>query len=230
MRPIWMLGVVAALAVVSNPAGAQPEGEAKPAAALLDRVVVRWHASETGGVKKPQFIYERELAFEARLEALAEDEKESGAYSERHVRSALDRHVAETLLAKLPVVPEPKPKEIAARAEAARALLEERVHGRDRVIAAAAAEGMSSDELDEILRRSARASLYLDRMVAPMLEPSEAELREVWKSGGSPFKDITFEKAQAALTRWYVGQRLAQATESYYQSARSRVTIVIVAK
>lgn len=222
--------VVALLAVVALASvDARAEGEAKMASAtLLDRVVVRWHAPESGGVAKPQFIHERELAFQARVEALAESEKEAGSFKERHVRSALDRHIAESLLAALPITPEPTPKEIAARAEAARAIVEQRVHGRDRLIDAAAAEGISSDELDALLRRQARASLYLDRMVAPMLEPGELELREAFKSGATPFKDAPFDKIQPALKRWYVGQKLAQATEAYYQAARARVVVVIV--
>lgn len=199
-------------------------------ATLLDRVVVRWSAPETGGPVKPQFIFERELAFETRLEALMDPDPDPGTYPDRHVRAALDRHIAETLLASLPVTPSPTPREIAARAEAARAILEQRVHGRDRLIAAAAAEGISSDELDALLRREAKASLYLDRMVAPMLEPSPVELRALHRAGVTPFKDEDFEKAQPALVRWYVGQKLSQATETFYLNARSRVTLVMIRK
>src|SRR5580704_19038105 len=140
--------------------GRPPDRPGAPAApkAVLDRVVVRWHAPETGGPAKPQFVFERELAFEARLESLADPDPEPGPYHERHVRAALDRHIAETLLAALPILPPPAPKAIAVRAEAARALLEQRVHGRAGLIEAAAAEGIGSDELDALLRRQARAS------------------------------------------------------------------------
>ncbi|MFO0756442.1 MAG: hypothetical protein U0359_08120 [Byssovorax sp.] len=197
---------------------------------LLDRVVVRWYAPETGGPAKPQFVFQRELAFEARLESLIDPDPEPGPYRDRHVRAALDRRIAETLLASLPITPEPSPKEIALRAEAARAILEQQVHGRDRLIDAASKEGQSSDELDTLLRRKARASLYLDRMVAPLLEPSSAELRDLLRTGTTPFKDQPFEQVSAALGRWYVGQRLGQAVEAYYLSARSRVVIAIVKK
>jgi hypothetical protein len=198
-----------------------------PAMTVLDRVIVRWNAPETGGPAKPQFIFERELAFEARLESLTDPDPEPGPYHERHVRAALDRHVAETLLAALPVLPPPDPRVIAVRAEAARTILEQRVHGRDKLIEAAAAEGIGSDELDALLRRQARASLYLDRMIAPMLEPSDIELRDLWRTGSTPFKDQPFEQIATALSRWYVGQRLAQATEAYFQNARARVVISV---
>ena len=193
--------------------------------AVLDRVVVRWQAPETGGPGKPQFIFERELAFEARIEALADPDPEPGPYHERHVRAALERHIAESLLASLPILKDPGAKAIAALAEVARGILEQRVRGRAKLIAAAAAEGMGSDELVALLRRQARASVYLDQMVAPMLEPGELELRELLRSGTTPFKDRPFEVVRDELSRWYVGQRLAQAVEAYFQNARSRVVI-----
>lgn len=208
----------------------EPAAAPSARAILLDRVVVRWFAPETGGAPKPQFIFQRELGFEARLEALADPDPEPGPYRDRHVRAALDRHIAETLLASLAITPEPLPKDIAGRAEAARAILEQRVHGRDRLIDAASKEGISSDELDALLRRQARASLYLDRMVAPLLQPSLAELRDLLRSGTTPFKDQPFDQVSQALGRWYVGQRLAQAVEAYYLNARARVVIAVVKK
>jgi len=214
--------------VTSPPAHAPSKPEALPVTTtVLDRVVVRWHAPETGGPAKPQFIFERELAFEARLEALADPDPEPGPYHDRHVRAALDRHIAETLLAALPIAPAPDPRVMARRAEAARGVLEERVKGRARLLEAAAAESIGSDELDALLRRQARASLYLDKMIAPMLEPNELELRDLWQTRATPFQDRPFEQIREALGRWYVGKRLAQETEAYFQSARSRVVISV---
>jgi hypothetical protein len=224
-----LLGLGAAL-LAGGALADEPAATPSARAVLLDRVVVRWFAPETGGAPKPQFIFQRELAFEARLEALTDPDPEPGPYRDRHVRAALDRHIAETLLASLAITPEPLPKDIASRAEAARAILEQRVHGRDRLIDAASKEGISSDELDALLRRQARASLYLDRMVAPLLQPSLAELRDLLRSGTTPFKDQPFDQVSQALGRWYVGQRLAQAVEAYYLNARARVVIAVVKK
>jgi hypothetical protein len=221
------LAVVLALAPATA-ARAEGEPPSRPGAALLvDRVVVRWPAPETGGPAKPQFIFERELAFEARLESLADPDPEPGPYHDRHVRAALELHVGETLLAALPIVPMPSPKEIADRAEAARGVLEQRVKGRANLLAAAAAEGIGSEELDTLLRRKARASIYLHKMIAPMLEPSELELRDLWRTGATPFKDQPFDQIKAALSRWYVGKHLGQATDAYFQNARSRVVISV---
>lgn len=216
-------GAALAFALALAPIGARAEAPSAPV--LIDRVAVRWYAPETGGAAKPQFVFERELAFEARIESLADPDPEPGPYHDRHVRAALDRHIAETLLAALPVLPPADPKTVAVRAEAARAILEQRVHGRAKLIEAAAAEGIASDELDALLRRQARASLYVDRMIAPMLEPSEIELRDLLHTGTTPFKDQPYEQVAPALARWYVGQRLGQAIEAYFQNARSRVVM-----
>lgn len=226
MRGFYLL--LAAFATTGALVASPARGDEPGAVLVLDRVVARWYAPETGGVKKPQYVFERELAFEARVEALADRDQEPGTFSERHIRAALDRHVAETMLASLAIVPNPEPREIAARAEAARVVLEQRSGGRPRLLAAAAAEGIGADEVDAILRRQARASLYLDRMVAPMLEVSELELRDALRARTTPFGDQPYEQVAAPLERWYVGQKVAKALDSYYLTARGRVTLIIV--
>src|SRR5689334_4407725 len=129
----WAMAAVVSIA----PSVARADGSA-----VLDRVLVRWHAPETGGPAKPQFIFERELAFEARIESFADPDPEPGPYHDRHVRAALERHIAETLLASLPILPKPDPKVVAARAEVAREILEQRLRGKARLAEAARAEGI----------------------------------------------------------------------------------------
>src|SRR5256885_12765383 len=98
------------------------------ASTAIDRAVVRFDAPETGGALRPQFVFERELAFEARLESLADADRAQGGapYLDRHVRVVFERHVVEELLSHLAMDPEPRPEEIAARSENARAVLEQR--------------------------------------------------------------------------------------------------------
>lgn len=197
----------------------------------VDRAVVRYVAPETGGMRSPRFVFERPLAFEARLEALADRDRAPGdqrPYRERHVRAALERHIAESLLASLRIDPEPSAAEIARQTEAARRILYERAGGPAAVGRAAEAEGMGDRDVLRILRRQARASLYLDRMVTPMLRPSSAELRTLHRTVQTPFIDLPFEKAEPALARWYVSRRLAQALGTFYQNARSRLEITIL--
>jgi hypothetical protein len=224
----WLVFAFAVACASASAVPARAQSKTPTAPVTLDRVVVRWHAPETGGAPKPQFVFERELAFLARLEALADPDADAATYRERHVRAALDRLVAETLLAALPVLPAARPAEVAARAEMARGLLEQRVRGRPRLVAAAVAEGIGSDELDALLRRQARASIYLDKMIAPMLEPSELELREVFDTGSTPFEGQTFDAALPALRRWFIARKMEQAITAHYQNARARVTMIIV--
>jgi hypothetical protein len=221
---VLLLALLLPLPARADPPGPDAAGVSAPAA-LLDRVAVRWYAPETGGPQKPQFIFARELAFEARLESLADPDPEPGPYHDRHVRAALDRHIAETLLAALPILPEADAKTLAAAIAVARSVLEQRVHGRAKLLEAAKAEAMDADEIERILERQAKAGIYLDRMVAPMLRPSEIELRDLLRTGSTPFKDMPYDQVQSALERWYVGQRLAKATDAYYQNARARVVM-----
>jgi hypothetical protein len=61
----------------------------------VDRAVARFYAPETGGTAYPRFVFERILAFEARLAAMAEVSEGIGNdYDERDVREALEHHVA----------------------------------------------------------------------------------------------------------------------------------------
>ena len=198
---------------------------------VVDRVVVRFIAPETGGARNPRFIFERTLAFEARIEALADPDRGASSdepYHERHVSAAMERHIAETILAGLRIDPEPTDAAIAAQAERARRTLEERVGGREIFVEAARAEGISDRELLSILRRQARASLYLDRMVAPMLKPSDAELRNIQLGAPGNLRTAPFEQVRPALARWYVSRRLSSALASFYQNARSRLTITVL--
>lgn len=222
-RWIAALALVLGVGAVARPAGAQR--------VLVDRVAVRFWAPETGGTRSPRLIYERVLAFEARLEALADPDGRSirsVAYRERHVRAALERHVAETLLASLHIEPEPTEAELVRATEAARLVLEQRVGGAGSLQEAARVEGIERRELMRILRRQARASIYLDRMVAPMLAPSERELRHAHRAGLTPFGASRFEEVAEPLRRWYVGRRLAEALATYFQGVRSRLELVVL--
>jgi hypothetical protein len=196
----------------------------------VDRAVVSFVTRDTGGIVAPRFVFERQLAFEARLEALAEGEVREGdpPYRTRHLRAALDRHIAETVLESLEIKPRAAEPEIRARIEQARLALVERVGGTVPLREAAEAEGMGDWELGRLLRRQAIASLYLDRMVAPMLDPSDAELRQVLLTQRTPFAGKSFTDTAAALRRWYVGTRLQAALASFYDGLRSRLSLTVL--
>ena len=202
---------------------ARAEGATK--VVLVDRVVARWTSSEHGLDQNPHAIYGRELAFEARLEAMTAGEAPDAPITERYVRAALNRHIAESLLAFLPIDPAPTPEVIGERATAAARVLEARVGGSDKIAIAARHEGISSSEIDAMHRRSARASLYLDRMVLPELEPTKIELVELYGSGTTPYSKEPFENVESDLKRWAMAKRLNDALDTFYQRSRSRVTL-----
>ena len=197
----------------------------------VDRAVVRFEAPETGGARHPRFVFERELSFEARLEALSDADRASLGvlpYRDRHVTAALDRHIAEMILGALHIDPEPTAAELAHQSELAHRLLSDRVGGEEALDTARRAEGLSEREFGHLLLQKARASLYLDRMVTPMLEPSEAELRNLHQSTNTPFRAAPFDTIRSALLRWYVSRRLNAALASFYENARSRIDVTIL--
>ena len=223
MRSLRRLLALASLIALSS------HGVARAEPITLDRAVVRFYAPETGGVQRPRFIYERSLAFEARVEALAaQDRGGEEPYRERHVSAALERHVSEVLLSSLRIEPEPSEALLSRQVELARKVLSDRVGGEAALLEAQRAEGISNAELSSVLRRQARASLYLDRMVAPMLRPSDAELEAIQRSAPAALQNEPFVRARPLLLRWYVSRRLSSAMASFFQEARSRVTITLL--
>ena len=230
MTSVRPFGVVRFILIVVL-SGFAATSVARPALAQtfeVDRVVLRFTAPELGGSRAPRFVFARVLSFEARVEALADPDRQGGAFRERHVSAAIERHIAETLLASLRIDPEPSSTALRVQADAAARRMEERVGGREALLEAARLEGISERELVGLFLRQARASLYLDRMVAPMLAPSDAELRSLYRNEKTPYRDAPFETILPALRRWYVAARLQEALASYYQNARARLEIVVL--
>lgn len=223
MRRALALGLALSAAVFADSLAAEP--------VILDRAVVRFEAPETGGARHPRFVFERELSFEARLEALADPDRAAvgdAPYLDRHVTAALDRHIAETILGTLRIEPEPSLSELEQQTQLARRMASDRAGGPDVLAAALEAEGLSEREFGRLLLQKARASLYLDRMVTPMLEPSEAELRSLHKSTNTPFRGAPFDTIRPALLRWYVSRRLSAAVASFFENARSRIDVTVL--
>lgn len=236
-RLFWLVGVSASVLVTESaiadeqqaaPGRGPPSTASAVEGAIIDRTVVRFTAPETGGNASPRFIFERVLAFEARVEALADPghrPSELAPYSETHVRAAMERHIAETLLASLSIDPKPSASAIEAQMNLARAMLVHQV-GADRLRTAAASEGIDTQELRRLFRRRALASLYLHHMVAPMLAPRDAALRELHQK--TPFASQPFEKVKAELKRLYVSRALGEAVSAFYQNARSRLSVSVL--
>jgi hypothetical protein len=204
--------------------------ESPPVHATLDRVAVRFYAPDTGGSSHPRFISERTLAFEARFEALIDDNAMSAAYEDRYLRAAMERHVAEEILATLTIEQGTEPPDLPRQANEWRAGLVQRIGGAPMLRAAQEAEGIDDSELDVILRRRVRAAFYIDRSVSPILHPSDEQLREVYRTSAHPFKSVKFDEARTPLLRWFVAERLRVAETAFLQAARTRVKIIVVTK
>lgn len=230
MRALARAAALVAALSVSVVASARP----------VDRLWLLFDAPETGGSAKPLGIFERELAFEARVEALAAGEAAvdaQGRYVPRYLRAALDRHIATALLAALPVeslaaVPrDPCDGPLDAVVDdterglaVSRGLLLSRVGGASKLGAAAAAEGIGEAEIARLVRREALAARYLDRMVTPMLAPTNLELREAYRAP-NPFRGKPFDEVRCELRRWVLAGRLGAALGEFLQSSRGRVRI-----
>jgi hypothetical protein len=223
MRVFPSAGVaMLALLGLADSAGAE-------ARAIVDRVAVRFYSPETGGTARPRFITERVLAFEARLDALSEDAAARGTgQAERHMRNALDRHVVEEMLATLDKGALVSPADDARLEREARADLEERAGGEGPIGIAAEEEGLDGDEMNAIFVRRARAAAYLDRSVTRFLHPADEQLREVYRTSQHPFRNRAFEDVRGPLSRWFVFERLKVIEAAFLQTARSRVTVVVV--
>jgi hypothetical protein len=89
------------------------------------------------------------------------------------------------------------------------------------------AERLTDDDVVRLLRREARAARYLDRVVAPMLAPTDGELRALLRlrAPGSPLADKPFAETRCALRSSLVGQRLGLALASFLQTSRLRVHV-----
>ncbi|MFO0644271.1 MAG: hypothetical protein U0183_33945 [Polyangiaceae bacterium] len=203
---------------------------ASAAPRTVDRVVVRYFAPETGGAARPRFVTERELAFFARVESRAEGvEAVKGDYPTRFVRAALDRIVAEDMLAQLQVRRGVEPPELPRLADEARAELELRVGGPSRLAAIMDEESFDDGELRGSLMRRVRAAYYVDRAIQPILRPSEEELRSAFRTSLHPLRSFRFEDVRPEMARWLVQERLRLVALDFLQAARARVTLAFVA-
>jgi hypothetical protein len=202
----------------------------------VDRVAVRFYAPETGGADHPRFVLERTLAFEARLQAMADNPQGTGeGFQERDIRDALEHDLAEQVLASLgqkliddsPADKRPPQSEIDGVARIMTAAQVERLGGRARIDAAAAAEQLDATEVDTLLARGSFAAWYLDRTVTPLLHPSDEQLRDVYRTSAHPYRGRPFDKVHDALARWFVIDRVRVAESAFLQAARSHMKVVI---
>jgi hypothetical protein len=233
----WRLGALAAfssllsVAVLTRPALADA-----PPGIPVDRIVARYTAPEMGDTAHPRFVFERILAFEARLGTIEQGgSSPDDGYVERDVRNALDRDIAEEMLATLasrlvadsPADKRPSAQQVDAVRHVVVTALLENLGGRARVDEAARVEGIDPVEVNALLERSAMAAWYLDRAVTPILHPSDDQLREVYRTSEHPYRGQPYEQVRPQLERWFVLERLHVAESGFLQAARSRLRVIV---
>jgi hypothetical protein len=192
-------------------------------APAIDRVVARYQLTVVP-VKREGFVTERVLAYEARVFAMVVD----GAaplqpLEERHVRSALEQHVAEEVLCAMGT------GDVDGRSvDEAEALLREATS--DRVAAEALEqarlrEGLTLFETHALSRRHACAAAVIDRIVAPVLAPGEEQIALVYRRSAHPYRGLPLTEVRERLTRWYVEERLRVLLSAYFQNVRGRLAM-----
>jgi hypothetical protein len=225
-----------ALALLATLCAPSANAQTTPARAVVDRAVVRFYAPEVGGTAQPRFVSERTLAFEARLEAIADRPDSVGdGYDERQVRAALDHHLTEEMLVSLAhkliegSLPGQRPSQadLAEVEQELSAALFDKLGGQARVEAAARAELLDVSDVEAMLGRQALAAWYIHRAVTPILHPTDEQLHEVFRTGAHPYRGQSFEEARVRLRRWFVIERVRVTENSYLQAVRSRVRIVV---
>jgi hypothetical protein len=212
------VAVSAAVSAVALPAHAEP--------VLADAVAVRFVSPDTGGAGRPRFLTARMLAFRARALARAEGASTAAApFQERHVRVAIDQWMAIEILASLPLDPEPDPAALTRLSTSLREAIDDFVGGEGSLFAVARQEDIGELEVFVLLRREARAALYVERALGQTLHPTEDEVRDTFRSGGHPYKNRSYEDAHDLLERRMLLERLRTAQTAYLESARTRIQL-----
>ncbi len=183
---------------------------------------------ETGGPTKPRFITERELRFWARVEATIDEGNAPADFYVRYARTALDRLIAEDMLASLLIERGVEPTDLPKAALEAREELEARVTGPARLTELMKADGGSEAELSAFLRCRVRATTYVDKVISPILKPNEDEVFQGFRTMPSPFRTLAYEDGRARFLRFYIHERFRSLSLDFVKSARARLTLTIL--
>lgn len=195
---------------------------------IVDRTAVRYTVPETGGAAKPRFVTERELRFWARVEATLDEGVAPPEFYGRYARTALDRFIAEDMLASLLIERGVEPRDLPKAALEAREELEARFTGQVHLADLMKLDGISENELSAFLRRRVRATIYVDRVIVPILKPGEDEIFQAFRTMPSPFRAFAYEDARGRFLRFYIQERFRSVSLDFVKSARARLSFTIL--
>lgn len=198
---------------------------------VADRAVARFSDPEASDQSASlRFVMMRELVIESWLVAFERTTAGAPSVDDKALRIALERHVIEAVLGSraLSAAVEAKlPKTI----EDVKLSLRVSVGGEERLREAMAratgSESGGAAELETILRRRARAELYLEIATGQTYEPSEIELRQA--HGKLPmFSKVPYDEVARPLRAHLRTQRLREGAVAYHQAVRSKLRLEII--
>lgn len=195
---------------------------------VVDRIAVRYTVPETGGALKPRFISERELRFWARIESTIDEGSAPPDFYARYARTALDRFIAEDMLASLLVERGVEPRDLPKAAVDAREELEARLPAQTHLPDLMKQDGISDSEFAAFMRRRVRATMYVDRVISPIMKPSEDEVFQAFRTMPSPFRALAYEDARTRFLRFYIQERFRSLSLDFVKSARARLSFTIL--
>lgn len=129
------------------------------------------------------------------------------------------------MLSRLPLDPEPDAAALLRVARILEAAVIDRVGGEAVLSKAGAIEGFDARDVDSYFLHEARAALYVERAISPVLYPTEDVLRDVFRTTAHPYRGAKYEDVHDALDRWFAFERLRAAESQFLQGARTRVKI-----
>lgn len=201
---------------------------------VAERTVARFQDPEASDASMAQrFVFERELLIEAWLVAYERAPLSAAptAYDDKSLRAALDRHLIDEVLATRPLPPKHEARVLAATL-VARKVIEDSVGGAERLNAAlTGAFGRKVTapevaELDIIVRRRARAEIWLEVAVAPPIEPTLVELAAFHPKTPELIAKAPFD---AERVRPHArAARLREFANTYLQLIRSKLQLEIL--
>ncbi len=198
---------------------------------VADRAVARFSDPEASDQSASlRFVMMRELVIEGWLVAYERAQAGTPSMDDKTLRIALERHVIEAVLGTRALPPAIEARVARAR-EDAQLSLEVTVGGEARLREALArATGSTtggSAELDTILRRRARAELYLEVATGQVYEPNEAELRAAHNKLPM-FAKQPYDEVAKPLRAHLRTLRLREGAQAYHQAVRSKLRLEII--
>ena len=201
---------------------------------VVDRAVVRFFAPETGGTAHPRFVLERTLAFEARLEAMAERggrrrratrsvtcaPRWSTTWPSRCWPSLAEKLIAESPAEKRPALGGGAAGRGAAGPGAGRAPGRARARGRGGAGGAARSPPRSTRcSTGPPWRRGTSTARSRRSCTRPRSSSATCTGRRLTRTAGS-----RSSRCATALARWFVVERVRVAESAFLQSARRACT------